>query len=383
MSLILHTPDNEGHLSGHYQRAFSNAVELFVVTAFLTDWNEKLQLNSNCRRFRMVIGRDFGITRKAACEKVMEWLPKERKWQFKVADRIAGFHPKAVFWKEANGKFFAIIGSSNLTRPAFETNYEANVYCSLTATDYRAAKAWVKRIEKGSVVVSEDWLKEYKEAARVPGGPSDFKPRPKNGGEHEPPVVSLRLPRPQGSEQIVSERRRQLMQYQKQKVGLIGLFRRCASGNIDSAAFYSKLPDYWGGDKGDRLQGKGFEIKGKHSDFQTLAKSFLRIFDADDDERDDIVAAEIDKLAKAEIPTRRAFLSEMLCLNFPNEYPLSNNPVQRWLSDIKFKVSKGASEGAAYVELATTLRAAISLNPDHPAKNLAELDHVIWRTYGN
>src|SRR6476620_12776422 len=63
----------------------------------------------HCRRFRIIIGRDFGITRKAACRKVIEWLPEARKFQFKVADQITGFHPKAVFWKEANGDCFAII----------------------------------------------------------------------------------------------------------------------------------------------------------------------------------------------------------------------------------------------------------------------------------
>ena len=122
MNLILHTSDNEGSLSRQYQRAFAKAVELFIVTAYLTDWDDDLELNPHCRRFRIIIGRDFGITRKAACRKVIEWLPEARKFQFKVADQITGFHPKAVFWKEANGDCFAIIGSSNLTRAAFEMN---------------------------------------------------------------------------------------------------------------------------------------------------------------------------------------------------------------------------------------------------------------------
>jgi HKD family nuclease len=383
MNLILHTPNNEGNLHSHYQRAFSNAVELFIVTAYLTDWDTRLELNSHCRRFRIVIGRDFGITRKAACEKVMEWLPKERKWQFKVADQIAGFHPKAVFWKEANGHAFAIVGSSNLTRAAFETNYEANIYCPITASDYEVAKAWVRRIEKGSVVVSEDWLKQYNEGARVPSdGQSGRRSSPKDGDRDRSPLVSIQLPRPRGLQQLISERRRQLRQYQTHKAGLVHLFRLCASGGIDSKGFYEQLPDYWSGDKGDRLQGKGWEIKGMHSDFQFLAKSLLRIIDADDGERDDIVAEELDRLARAEIPTRKAFLSEMLCLNFPNEYPVLNRPVHRFLSGIKFRAPRGASEGAAYVDLATKLRSALLEDPNHPAKNLAELDYVIWGEYG-
>src|ERR1700683_4916940 len=135
MDLLLHTPDSKSKLSHLYQKAFENAVELFIVTAYLTAWDASLKLTPKCRRFRLIIGKDFGITRKGACETVMRWLPAKRKGQFLVADRIGGFHPKAVIWTEADKKVFAIIGSSNLTRAAFETNYEANVVCSLTESD--------------------------------------------------------------------------------------------------------------------------------------------------------------------------------------------------------------------------------------------------------
>ena len=128
MDLLLHTPNDQSDLAHHYKRAFENAAELFIVTAYLTDWDDKLKLQPSCSSFRIIIGKDFGITRKAACEKVMRWLPSKRKGQFMVADGIAGFHPKAIFWKEKDGRCFSIVGSSNLTRAAFETNYEANLY---------------------------------------------------------------------------------------------------------------------------------------------------------------------------------------------------------------------------------------------------------------
>src|SRR5277367_20496 len=124
------------NLSAHYKTAFENAIELSVVTAYLTDWDASLILNSDCRRFRIIVGSNFGITRKAACEKVMRWLPPTRKSEFLVADQIPGFHPKAMFWKDKRGKCFAVIGSSNLTRAAFETNYEANVFSPITEADY-------------------------------------------------------------------------------------------------------------------------------------------------------------------------------------------------------------------------------------------------------
>jgi HKD family nuclease len=131
MKLILHLPNEKGILSEYYRQAFNAATELFIVTAYLTDWDESLELNSGCRGFRLVIGKDFGITRKAACEAVMRWLPSKRKSQFLVADLIDGFHPKAVFWSESDN-YYAIVGSSNLTRAAFETNYEANVYSRIS-----------------------------------------------------------------------------------------------------------------------------------------------------------------------------------------------------------------------------------------------------------
>src|SRR5260221_7751001 len=97
------------------------------------------------------------------------------------------------------------------------------------------------------------------------------------------------------------------------------LFRRCASGNTSSQEFYDQLPSYWGRDVGDRLQGKGWERQGSESNFHSLSKSFIRILDATDDDRDDVVVEEIDNLSEQHVATRKAFLSEMLCLRFPEQ----------------------------------------------------------------
>ena len=379
MELLLHTPASNSNLSVHYKKAFSNAVELFVVTAYLTDWDATLILNSECRRFRIVIGSDFGITRKAACEKVMRWLPRTRKSQFLVADEIEGFHPKAVFWKEKNGDCFALVGSSNLTHAAFETNYEANVVCQLHKTDYIKAKKWIHEIEKQSNVVSEDWLKLYKETTHQKAQ------RAKRSGkvvEWGVPLINLSLPTPRGMGRLLNDRRVALMKYQEQRAPLERLFRKCASKKISSKDFYLDLPKYWSWDVGDRLQGAGWEIKGKRSDFQTLSASFVNILDATDEERDDVVSEEIDHLSKKRIPTRWAFFSEMLCLRFPEAYPVMNDPVWKWLNDVKYRVPRNSGEGAHFIFVAKALRSALRQNPEHPAKNLAELDTVIWLAYG-
>ena len=380
MNLLLHTPDDESKLSSYYQQAFKQAIELFIVTAYLTDWDTSLELNPNCRSFRVIVGKDFGITRKAACEAVLHWLPPKRKGQFMVADMISGFHPKAMFWKKANGECFAIIGSSNLTQAAFKTNYEANVFFNIPRNEYTVAKKWVRSIEAQSVPVSEDWLMRYMEA--VPTGGMIGKKRSRKAALIGSPLVALELPLPRGSENQINNRREQLASYRKHKSGLIRLFRRCAAGGISSLEFYNQLPRHWSHDNNDRLQGAGWEILGKHSDFKLLSESFLRILAANNDDRDDVVVEEIDNLAEKGVVTRKAFLSEMLCLEFPDRYPILNQPVQNYLRKIKFTAPRGASEGARYKDIATKLRSSLLQNPSHPAKNLAELDTVICLVFG-
>jgi hypothetical protein len=374
MELMLHTPDDQARLE-FCRRVFSCAIELYVVTAFLTDWADR-QLNSKCRHFRLITGKDFGITKKAACEAVMRWLPSGRKTQFMVADKIVGFHPKAVFWKETDGRSFAIIGSSNLSRAAFETNYEANTYSPISEAEFKMAKRWLKRIESQSLVMSKDWLKRYKEAPRLGRGASTKNP------PSATPLIEFKLPRPTGMREHLSDRRWQLGRYRKHRDGLERLFRRCATEQISPVEFYEELPNYWSNEIGDRLQGKGWERFGKSDDFRALAQSYMRIIDASGDDRDDAVVEEIDDLRERGVTARKAFLTKMLCLYFPKEYPVWNGPTEQYLKRIKFRSPRGASEGARFVDMAKKLRFALLQNPHHPAKNLAELDVVIWAKYG-
>jgi len=352
------------------------AVELYVVTAYLTEWDSSLELNANCKRFRVIVGKDFGITKKSACNDVMKWLPAERKSQFMVADEISGFHPKAIFWKSKDGKFFSLIGSSNLTRAAFETNYEANIFSEITSEDFDHAVTWVKEIEALAVVVSEDWLDEYQE-----GDPSPKKGRNNEGGKTGQ-IKPLDLPKPSGSKKQVEGRRKQLSAHMSLKKDLYKLFLRCSKGEISSSEFYERLPSLWSWDSGNRLQGLGWERQGKGSDFKALSASFIRISNANKGDRDDTVVRELDRLSSLKNSARRAFFSEILCLTFPDKYPVLNKPVYAYLSGIKFRPPKGSSEGAAYLDLAKKLRISLAKNPKHPAKNLAELDSVIWLEYG-
>ncbi|MDA8141425.1 MAG: NgoFVII family restriction endonuclease [Desulfobacteraceae bacterium] len=379
MNLILHSPNSQCNLSAHYRRAFKNAIELFIVTAYLTEWDSSLKLRSDCKTFRLIIGKDFGITRKEACKVAMRWLPSRKKWQFMVTDQIAGFHPKAVFWREANQRTFAIIGSSNLTNAAFERNYEANYYCEISEENYCSAKQWIKQIEKQSIGVSDDWLKKYKEAR--PADRQGLK-KSKSKGQDSVPLIPFTLPNHRESKEQIKCRRKQLAAHKEKKAELIKLFRRCANGKITSQEFYSELPIHWSWDVGNRFQSMGsWERTGRNSNFQQLAQSFIRILKASDGDRDDVIAEEIDQLHEDHVPTRGAFLSEMLCLQYPQEYPVLNGPVRKYLRTTKFKPPRGASEGARYIDMAKKLRFSLLQNPNHPAKNLAELDTVIWLKY--
>lgn len=375
VEIILHTSEQRSTLGNHYQAAFKDAVELYVVSAYLTEWDAGVKLTPACKRFRFIIGKDFGITRKNACRKVMKWLPASRKANFLVADEITGFHPKAVIWRNANGQAFMLIGSSNLSRAAFDGNVEANVLVPASEQAFEDAKAWIEWIEARSAPVSEDWLDQYVEAERKPGGSAGKR---KTGRREESPVITFKLPRPSKTAQLLRDRRKQLAAYAERRNGLMQLFRSAANGKITSQQFFVELPEHWSMEKGNRLQGKGWERMGKHADLQELAASFVTILDADKRDRDDVVRVELDHLDARGNSARKAFLSEMLCLRFPNEYPVLNDPVRQFLAKNRFTAPRGSSEGARYIDLAKKLRMALRVNPDYPAKNIAELDLLIW-----
>lgn len=377
MELVLLPTGAADGLDRHYKSAMTKAVELYIVSAYLTEWKAPALLNANCRIFRLIVGQDFCITRKQACRDVMSWIPGRLKHRFMVANKINGFHPKAMFWREANGTLHALIGSSNLTRAAFSTNHEVNVYLRPSKAQFAQVRQWIESIVPSCVAVSDDWLDSYTEA------PRKGSPKSKKKSELEALVEALRLPRPAGTVDMVRQRREQLANYGVHRASLMKLFKACAGGRLSNSAFYDALPSHWSAKLNNRLQGAGWERKGKGSDFQKISQSFLRIVDASDAARDDVVAEEIDWLHSQNVSSRTAFLSEMLCLRFPTLFPIKNQPVLDFLEAIKFKGPRGASEGAAYVDLAQRLRVSLLANPKHPAKTIAELDAVLWLAYGS
>ncbi|UUZ77410.1 phospholipase D-like domain-containing protein [Polaromonas sp. P1(28)-13] len=321
-----------------------------------------------------------GVTRKHACQDVMRWLPNERRGQFLVAEDIDGFHPKAMFWREQNGDCFAVIGSSNLSKAAFSSNHEVNVFSKISDEIFAEAKTWIKQIESRSVVVSEAWLEQYNEAKQPKRKPKD------KSGNGASPVFELALPWPKNRtrvEEVLATRRRQMQVFQENSHALATLFRTSAHAqrwSIDkNEGFYRTLNSLWVfGESGSRFQGAGWERQGKASNFRQLSISLVRVLDASDFDRDDIVTEEIDRLVKKKVTTHGALFSEMLCQFFPNDYHVLDKPVKDWLESTGFAPPAKSTEGIRYIDFARKLRSALQRTPNHPAKNLAELDAIIW-----
>lgn len=67
-----------GDLRAMYESAIRNASELYVASAYLTDWGTGSRTGSSCNKVVFLVGTDFGLTRKKALFKVLRWLPGKK-----------------------------------------------------------------------------------------------------------------------------------------------------------------------------------------------------------------------------------------------------------------------------------------------------------------
>jgi len=378
VKIMLNSPgsDDVDRLKQAYQRAVRDAVELFVVTAYLTDWDSRVPLSEHCRRLVFVVGTDFGLTRKQACRDVLAWLPAHLKGSFFAADEMDGFHPKLAMWSDAVGGSHLVLGSSNLSRAAFDSNIEANVLTDIGQEQYEAIVRWIETFLPHCSPVSEDWLDGYREMRHVPP--------PGPGGLGRGGIRPLRIPRGQKYIPIIEERRNLQRRFGEIEKKLAGIVERCAQGSMGNDEFYSQMMATWG-EHPSRFQGRGFEISGKHANWRGVCEALNRILKrsgtASTQELDALVRSEIDAMTagKRYNPTRRAWLSEMLCHFLPQSYPLVDGPVQAWLRHIRYRAPRGATEGASYVDLAVKMRKAIAAQDTVFVKDMTELDSVIWK----
>ncbi|HBO6142642.1 TPA: hypothetical protein L4631_005302, partial [Pseudomonas aeruginosa] len=186
-----------------------------------------------------------------------------------------------------------------------------------------------------------------------------------------------------GYQPYLEQRRDQMKIFRRRRAELEALFRttsRARNWNeTQSDDFYYKLSSLWFfGEEGSRFQGKGWERKGRNSDFRELSKSLVHVLDASFASRDSVVIREINQLTQLRIPTRGALFSEMLCQFFPKHYFVLNSPVRDWFAGLDFSFPRGLSKGDLYVNRARLLRTALDRAENYPAANLAELDCIIW-----
>ena len=382
MDLILYPPrDSKSQfLNENYELAVQEAVDLVIVSAYLTDWSLNAQLNKKCVELSFIVGTDFGITRKQACLDVLQWLPANMKCEFRAADKMAGFHPKLVAWKNKTGCCKLILGSSNLTKAAFLTNYEANIHSEISEQQFESIKEWVEEIKIYCSPISQKWIELYQEATR--SNNNDAKNMMSQNNITR--VIQLIIPPIKSYNSDILKRRKAQESFGKIAEKLMKLIKEChetrsPKGNI---LFYTKLMKCWGNHT-SRIQGSGFERLGKNSNWYEVCESLMKIFEKADRKKmlglDSFVKNEIDRLAELKNPTRGSWLSEMLCHYFPDKYPLVNRPVKDWLIFNEYAPYKGSSEGNKYIDLAVKMRQVIDDDTAHGARNLPELDNVIWQ----
>jgi hypothetical protein len=358
-----------------YARAIREATELYIASAYLTDWNGGQAVGKACKQIVFIVGTDFGLSRKAAMRNVLRWMPKRGSCLFLAAPKMTagGFHPKIVAWRSKGGRCYTLTGSSNLSKAAFGGNYEANAFCEISTEQFRAIVKWLEPLFGQSVPVTEDWIENhYKEASLKTRG----------GSAHSfPPTVKLTLPKGPTYVQAVRDRRKQQAAFQKIRSRISAAVRQSATGKISDSEFWRRFWRIWS-DHESRFQGSGVQFSGKSAKWREMSRALVTILEAGQSGSpqhalDAVVSREIDRLAERRNPARGAWLSEMLCHYFPDLYPIRNAPVTKWLRANKWRGRRGSSEGQRYVELARQLRYAVASQPAG-ARNLAELDHAIW-----
>ena len=378
MQLLLSSPKAESALSHIYEDAVANCEELYIATAYLTAWPVQESLSSTCRRLLFLVGTDFGLTRKAACRAVIRWLPASHQSGFlAVPQTVGNFHPKIIAWRTSDNHHYCVIGSSNLSEAGLTTNTEANVHADITEGEYQQIVRWLGGIAADAEPINDAWLAAYKE--RPLGGKSGGKKRDPSLSE---PVIPIVFPTGKRYEDAIKRRRTAQATFSEIAPQLRSAMQRCVNSQITNGDFWNSFWAIWA-NHSSRFQGSGLQIKGKAADWKEACASTLHILNAQntsDDARDQLARDEIDNLARLGVPVRGAWLSEMLCHYLPDHYPLLNNPIKGWLASQKWRPQRGCSEGARYVQLAKTLRKAISTGKGGP-RNMPEVDAVAWTWY--
>jgi HKD family nuclease len=378
---LLLGPDNakQNELRDAYGLALDQAEELYIASAYLTEWDTDYKLGNACKSLVFLVGTDFNLTRKKAMRNVLRWKPKHITFSFIAISAPSGnFHPKIVAWKTSNGSCHCIVGSSNLSKAAFYRNYEANVMLKISLTDYKGIRKWLNDIagDPSSSPIDEDWIEHHYEEAKI---------KPKSKSKSKAGVLKIApsdLPNGPSCASAVRKRRVKEASFQEIAKPLRSAVSRCAAQKMTDSAFWRAFWGLWSKHQ-SRIQGSGLQFSGKKAKWHQACSALLAIMESVKSvspfQLDQLVAKQIDQLHKRKNPMRGAWLSEMLCHYLPDLYPVRNKPVLLWLSKIQLRNRRGASEGEKYVELAQKLRLAVQKECPAGARNLPELDAAIFQ----
>lgn len=377
---------DENQLERWYKKAIDEAHELYLLTAYLTEWLVKEALNKKCEETIFLIGTDFGLTRKKALSKLLKWFPQEQKNGLLAVTGAYGFHPKLVMWVDGNSRYYIIIGSSNVTIGGFSKNVEANALIEIDVNDFNHLRDRILYLRNTAATpISEDWIKtKYCEAdfaANKAKGRNAKQRGAKNSGMKVADTRHvLELPITKHSLADIRRRRHQQKKFSEIEVQLRQEISACASGKLSGADFYDSMVRLWGGHD-SRFQGQGFQILGKNSDWRETCISLMKIINSSElglFKQDKLVQTEIDRLADKEVSSRGSWLTEMVCHFFPDKYPVLNGPIKLWLKQNGYRAPKKMTEGGRYIDMAIKLRNSVrSAMPK--VRTLDEADTLIWR----
>lgn len=381
---VLLNPDSKNDLISLYKRAFEKAEEIYLATAFLTDWSFTIKPKKDCRKFVALVGTNFGLTRKSACLSLLKWLPKRLRGDvFVFPSNMNTFHPKVLVWKERN-EYFALVGSSNMTSAAMSDNYEVNAFNDIEQDEYEKIVQWFDECIEYSDPLSKSWLKNYIES-KIGGTKGGKRKKEKNVDNQT--QLNLDLPKVNGYSSLLDERRKKQNIFLEKKDQILQLLRSNANGSMKNNVFWKNFTELWHrkweAEDCFRFQGSGVERTcTKNNNWREITGSLLDIIENEKKmsplDLDQFVAAKIDLLAKKKNPARKAWLSEMLCQFIPDKYPVLNEPVRTWIKKKKWALDRGGTEGRKYIDLARRLRSVVRQNSNY-VKNLAEVDTLIWR----
>jgi hypothetical protein len=374
---VLISPQDKGALIQAYRRACREATELYIATAFLTEWVPAIGLNGKCAKLLILVGTDFGLTRKVACQQVLSWMPSRFVGNFLAVPSHSdgAFHPKIVLWKSRKGAHHLVVGSSNLTSAGFSRNVEANVDLPISAREYQRLVGWLESLALESQVITQEWIEQYRESKRASAKRGRITRR----------VINIRIPSGSRVQWRILERRKSEKSFAEIERPLRKAIQNCADGVITNSDFWDEFWHLWSAHR-SRVQGNGIQFTGKSANWRQACQSMLNILrkgkKCTEIELDEVVRGELDRLQSFSSPVRGAWFTEMLLHFFPQRYPLVNGPVKRWLAKNKWKATPGISYGSQYVELSRKLREAIRQNPGGP-RTLSELDAVVWYLHYN